>query len=95
MNPTVTANATSVTANEKRIRVASVRRGASGDVDGATVAPHPHPTERDLARQIRCWIAFDAIETGRAALRTSRQHFRERKPFRVSRDGVLERVYFE
>jgi hypothetical protein len=73
----------------------TLTRGASGDVDGATVAPHPHPTEQDLARQIRCWIAFDAIDTGRAELRTSRQHFRERKPFRVSRDGMLERVYFE
>jgi hypothetical protein len=73
----------------------TLTRGPSGDVDGATVRPHPHPTERDLARQLRCWIAFDAIETGRKALRTSRQHFRERKPFRVTRDGVLERVYFE
>lgn len=73
----------------------TLTRGPSGDVDGATVRPHPHPTERDLARQLRCWIAFDAIETGRATLRTSRQHFRERKPFRVTKDGVLERVYFE
>lgn len=73
----------------------TLTRGPSGDVEGATVAPHPHPTERDLARQLRCWIAFDAIETGGERLRTSRQHFRARKPFRVTRDGVLERVYFE
>ena len=73
----------------------TLTRARSGDVEGATIAPHPHPTEGDLARQLRCWIAFDAIETGRDALRTSRQHFGKRKPFRVTRDGVLERVYFE
>jgi len=73
----------------------TLTRAPSGDVDGATVMPHPHPTPRDLARQLRCWIAFDAIDTGREPLRTSRQHFRERKPFRVTKDGVLERVYFE
>ncbi|HEU5311211.1 MAG TPA: hypothetical protein VFV24_07130, partial [Candidatus Eisenbacteria bacterium] len=73
----------------------TLTRGPSGEVEGASVKPHPHPTERELARQLRCWIAFDAIETGRRSLRSSRQHFRERKPFRVTRDGVLERVYFE
>jgi hypothetical protein len=73
----------------------TLTRARSGEVEGATIAPHPHPTESELARQLRCWIAFDAIETGREALRTSRQHFGKRKPFRVTRDGTLERVYFE
>lgn len=76
----------------------TLTRGPSGDVDGASIAPHPHPTAMQVARQLRRWIAMDAISAppGRHTARlTSRELFRERKPFRVGRSRVLDRVYFD
>jgi hypothetical protein len=73
----------------------TLTRDPSGDVEGATLAPHPHPTSAELARHLRRWIAMDAIEGTRGIARTSRELFRARKPFRVSRARVVERVYFD
>jgi hypothetical protein len=76
----------------------TLTRGPAGDVEGGSLAPHPHPTVAELARKLRCWIALDGIEPRpgrRAAPRTSTDLFRDRKPFRVGRSGVLERVYFD
>jgi hypothetical protein len=71
----------------------TIVRDPAGDVEGATIAPRPHPTPAELARRIRPWIAMDAIERG--GRRDVRDLFRERKPFRVARSGVLDRVYFD
>jgi len=73
----------------------TLTRGPSGDVEQATIAPHPHPTAAEMTRRVRRWLALGAIDVGRNGAQTSRAHFRARTPFRVGRGGVLERVYFE
>ena len=73
----------------------TLTRGPSGDVEQATIAPHPHPTAAEMGRRVRRWLALGAIDTSRDGPRTSRAHFRARTPFRVGRGGILERVYFE
>jgi hypothetical protein len=76
----------------------TLTRGPAGDVEGGSLAPHPHPTAAEVARKLRCWMALDAIEMPagrRAAPRTSRELFRARKPFRVGSSRILERVYFD
>jgi hypothetical protein len=73
----------------------TLTRRASGEVEGATLAPHPHPSSQEIARHLRRWIALDAIDAGGERRRTSRQQFRARKPFRVGPRRVLERIYFE
>jgi hypothetical protein len=73
----------------------TLTRGPSGDVEGATIAPHPHPTTAEMTRRVRRWLALGAIDVAKDGARTSRTHFRKRTPFRVGRGGVLERVYFE
>jgi hypothetical protein len=73
----------------------TLTRGPSGDVEQATIAPHPHPTSAEMTRRVRRWLALGAIDLGRDGAQTSRAHFKARTPFRVGRGGVLERVYFE
>lgn len=73
----------------------TLTRGPAGDVEGASLAPHPHPTSLDLARRLRRWMAMDAIATRQESGHNSRALFRARKPFRVGRSRVLERVYFD
>jgi len=73
----------------------TLTRGPSGDVEQATIAPHPHPTSAEMTRRVRRWLALGAIDVGRDGAQTSRAHFKARTPFRVGRGGVLERVYFE
>jgi hypothetical protein len=73
----------------------TLTRGPSGDVEQATIAPHPHPTAAEMTRRVRRWLAMGAIDVGRDGAQTSRAHFKARTPFRVGRGGVLERVYFE
>lgn len=73
----------------------TLTRGPSGDVEQATIAPHPHPTATEMTRRVRRWLALGAIDIGRDGLRTTKAHFKARTPFRVGRGGVLERVYFE
>jgi hypothetical protein len=70
-------------------------RDPAGGVEGAAIAPHPHPTVAQVARQLRRWIAMDAIESARGSARSSRELFRARKPFRVGRSRLLERVYLD
>ena len=70
-------------------------RDPAGNIEGGTLAPHPHPTSTELARHLRRWIAMDAIESKRGGPRTSRELFRARKPFRVGRSRMIERVYFD
>ncbi|TMQ65965.1 MAG: hypothetical protein E6K79_03615 [Candidatus Eisenbacteria bacterium] len=70
-------------------------RDPAGNVEGGTLAPHPHPTSTELARHLRRWIAMDAIEPRRSGPSSSRELFRARKPFRVSRSRMIERVYFD
>ncbi|HET9941233.1 MAG TPA: hypothetical protein VFR25_09010, partial [Candidatus Eisenbacteria bacterium] len=73
----------------------TLTRGPSGDVEEATIAPHPHPTPAEMTRRVRRWLALGAIDMGRDGTQSSRAHFKARTPFRVGRGGVLERVYFE
>ena len=73
----------------------TMTRGPFGEVEAATLAPHPHPSPREIARHLRRWRSLDAIETKTGARLTSRQQFRMRKPFRVGPSGTVERVYFE
>ncbi|MGH7681253.1 MAG: hypothetical protein ACRENN_04625 [Candidatus Eiseniibacteriota bacterium] len=75
----------------------TLTRGPSGDVEGASLAPHPHPTPAQVARQLKRWLALDAIEIpGRGApAHSSRDLFRDRKPFRVTSARRLERVYLD
>ena len=70
-------------------------RGGSGEVVDLTLAPHPHPGPTELLRTIRPWIRMDAIHPTRGARAPSREFFRERKPFRLTAEGLLERVYFD
>lgn len=76
----------------------TLSRDPAGSVVGASLAPHPHPTLAAIARQLRRWIALDAIHVGRVrgiAPGSSRKLFLARKPFCVGRSGVLERVYLD
>src|SRR6267142_2227639 len=70
-------------------------RDPAGNIEGGTLAPHPPPTSTELARHLRRWIAMDAIEPKGRGPRTSRELFRARKPFRVGRSRMIERVYFD
>ena len=46
----------------------TLTRGPSGDVEGASLAPHPHPSPAEVTRQLKRWMAMDAIEIpGRGA----------------------------
>ena len=79
-----------------RVRVScgcTIVRDPAGDVEGATLAPRRHPTPAEVARRLTPWIAMDAIERG--GRRDVRDLFRERKPFRIARSGLLDRVYFD
>ena len=75
----------------------TLTRGPSGDVEGASLAPHPHPSPAEVTRQLKRWMAMDAIEIpGRGApARSSRDLFRDRKPYRVTPSRHIERVYFD
>ncbi|HYQ96470.1 MAG TPA: hypothetical protein VER38_05620, partial [Candidatus Eisenbacteria bacterium] len=69
--------------------------GPSGDVSNLTLAPHPHPNPTDLMRSLRPWIRLDAIHPVRGARGRAREFFKERKPFRLTAEGLLTRVYFD
>jgi hypothetical protein len=72
----------------------TLTREPDGRVEGASLRHHPHPEASQVARWLRAWIARDAIRP-RDGARTAVEHFRARQPFRVTRAGVLERVYFD
>jgi len=73
----------------------TIVRGPSGDVAHLTLAPHPHPTRAELLRSLRPWIRQDAIHPVRGERGGSRTFFRARKPFRLTAEGLLTRVYFD
>src|SRR6185503_18083987 len=58
----------------------TLTRDPSGDVEGASLLARRHPSPGEIAA---------------AGGGTSKEHFRDKKPFRVGRSGVLERVYFD
>ena len=71
-----------------------LRRG-SGEIESLTLAPHPHPNADDVLRLLRPWIRMDAIHPTRGVRAEPRELFRERKPFRLTAEGLLTRVYFD
>ena len=73
----------------------TVVRGPSGEVERMALAPHPHPTAAELLPHLRRWVAMDAIQAKGAGSSSSRVLYRERKPFRVTSAGILERAYFD
>jgi len=73
----------------------TLTRAGSGEVLDLTLAPHPHPGPAELLRSIRPWIRMGAIHPVRGVRAPSRELFRERKPFRLTAEGLLERVYFD
>jgi hypothetical protein len=72
----------------------TLTREPDGRVEGASLRPHPHPEAGEIAVWLRAWIARDAIRPKDGTL-SAVEHFRARQPFRVTRAGVLERVYFD
>jgi hypothetical protein len=72
----------------------TLTREPDGRVEGASLRAHPHPEAGAIAGWLRGWIARDAIRPKDGA-RSAVEHFRARQPFRVTRAGVLERVYFD
>lgn len=72
----------------------TLTREPDGRVEGVSLRPHPHPEPSQVARWLRAWIARDAIRPKDGTL-SAVEHFRARQPFRVTRAGVLERVYFD
>lgn len=73
----------------------TLTRGLSGEIEDLTLAPHPHPRPAELLRSIRPWIRLEAIHAARGRRAPAREFFRERKPFRLTAEGLLERVYFD
>jgi hypothetical protein len=73
----------------------TIVRGLSGDVTHLTLAPHPHPRPAELLRSLRPWIRRDAIHPVRGERGNSKTFFRARKPFRLTAEGLLTRVYFD
>jgi hypothetical protein len=73
----------------------TITRAASGEVEDLTLAPHPHPGPAELLRSLRPWIRMGAIHPTRGIRAAPREFFRERTPFRLTADGLLERVYFD
>ena len=71
----------------------TLTRGPAGEVEGASVHPRRDPTSAEIARWLKPWFQRDQIAAPSGA--TSKEHFRDKKPFRVGRSGVLERVYFD
>lgn len=73
----------------------TIVRGGSGEIQHLTLATHPHPGPADLLRSLRPWIRMDAIHPTRGVRAKARELFRERKPFRLTAEGLLTRVYFD
>jgi hypothetical protein len=73
----------------------TITRATSGEVDGMTLAPHPHPGPAEVLRSLRPWIRLEAIHPERGLKASAREFFRERKPFRLTAEGLLTRVYFD
>ena len=73
----------------------TLTRGPSGEIENLTLAPHPDPTPAEVVRTLRPWIKRGAIHPKRGLRATPRELFLEKKPFRLTKEGLLERVYFD
>jgi hypothetical protein len=71
----------------------TLTREPGGEVEGASLMPHPHPESAEIAAWLKPWIVRGAIRRGDGA--GAVEHFRSRQPFRVTAAGVLERVFFD
>jgi len=71
----------------------TLTRERSGALEGAALAPHTHATAAEWAARIRPWIR--RAEIGRERRASAREHFGAREPFRLTADGLLERVYLD
>jgi len=71
----------------------TLTRDPAGEVEGASLLPRRHPTPAEIARWLKPWLRRDEIAAAGGG--SSKEHFRDKKPFRVGRSGVLERVYFD
>jgi len=73
----------------------TIVRAPSGGVEHVSLAPHPHPGPADVLRALRPWIRMGAIHPERGIRAAPREFFRARKPFRLTAEGLLTRVYFD
>ncbi len=73
----------------------TIVRAPSGGIEHLSLAPHPHPGPADVLRWLRPWIRMGAIHPDRGVKAAPREFFRERKPFRLTAEGLLTRVYFD
>jgi hypothetical protein len=73
----------------------TIVRAPSGGIENVALAPHPHPGPADVLRSLRPWIRMGAIHPDRGVKAAPREFFRERKPFRLTAEGLLTRVYFD
>jgi Thermolysin metallopeptidase, catalytic domain len=71
----------------------TLTRERSGALEGASIATRRDATASEWAARIRPWIRQGAI--AREPRATAREHFAAGEPFRVTADGLLERVYFD
>ncbi|HLQ66402.1 MAG TPA: hypothetical protein VK123_04120 [Candidatus Limnocylindrales bacterium] len=71
----------------------TLTREPGGQVEGASLRPHPHPEAAEIAVWLKPWILRGAIRRGKPA--GAVEHFRAGQPFRVTTAGVLERVFFD
>ncbi len=73
----------------------TLTRGPSGEIESLTLAPHPDPTPAEVVRIVRPWVERHAIHPRRGLRASPRELFLEKKPFRLTKEGLLERVYFD
>ena len=73
----------------------TLTRGPSGEIENLTLAPHPDPTPAEVLRIVRPWVKRRAIHPKRGLRASPRELFLEKKPFRLTKEGLLERVYFD
>ena len=73
----------------------TLTRGPSGEIESLTLAPHPDPTPAEVLRIVRPWVKRGAIHPKRGLRASARELFLEKKPFRLTKEGLLERVYFD
>jgi hypothetical protein len=71
----------------------TLTRERSGALEGAALAPHAHASTADWVARLRPWIRRAAIAGEPRA--TAREHFAAREPFRLTREGLLTRVYLD
>jgi len=73
----------------------TLTRGPSGEIENLTLAPHGDPTPAEVLRMVRPWVKRGAIHPRRGLRTSARELFLEKKPFRLTKEGLLERVYFD